>query len=76
VLYLIVIVIFQKSSHISLVLLFLSLIHISKEQSSEEILSFSTSIHHDLVLAFTNICYKPSLSYLELIIAGSPIHPL
>jgi hypothetical protein len=35
----------------------------------------ATSIHHNLVLASTNICYKPSLSCLELIIVGSPIHP-
>jgi hypothetical protein len=32
-------------------------------------LLLSTSIHHNLVLASTNICYKPSLSCLELIIA-------
>ena len=54
---------------------FLSLIHILKEQSSEDIHSLSTLIRHNLVLAFTNTCYKPSLSCLELIIVGSPIHP-
>jgi hypothetical protein len=65
----------SKSSPISLALLFLSLIHISKEQSSKEILSLSISIHHDLDLISTNTCYKPSWSYLKLIIVGSPITP-
>jgi hypothetical protein len=66
----------SKSSCISLVLLFLSLIHISKEQPSEE---FSSSLHlysSTWFLASTNTFNKPSLSCLELIFAGSPIHPL
>jgi hypothetical protein len=57
------------------VLLFLSLIHIFKEQSSEE---FSSSLYlysNQLGFDSTNIYYKPSLSYLELIFAGSHIHP-
>jgi hypothetical protein len=40
----------------SLVLLLLSLIHNSKEQSSEEFYS-SISTHNNLVLAFTNTHY-------------------
>jgi hypothetical protein len=56
--------------------LFLSLIHILKEQSSEE---FSSSLYlysSQLGFGSTNTYYKPSLSCLELIFAGSPIHPL
>jgi hypothetical protein len=64
-----------KSSHISLLLLFLSFIHILKEQSSEYIISLSSSIHRILVFVFTNTYYKLSLSCLGLIIAESPIHP-
>jgi hypothetical protein len=37
------------------------------------LLSFST--HTNLVLVLTITYYKPSLCCLELIIAGSPIHP-
>jgi hypothetical protein len=50
-----------------LVLLLLSLIHISNEQSSEEFFALSISTHTNLVLAFTNTHYKPSLCCLELI---------
>jgi hypothetical protein len=39
-------------------------------------LLLSTSTHNNLVLVFTNTHHKPSLSCLELIFAGSPIHPL
>jgi hypothetical protein len=70
----IVIVFFHKVLTYSLALLFLSLIHILKEQSSEE---FSSSLYlysHQLDFDSTNIYYKPSLSCLELIFAGSPIH--
>jgi hypothetical protein len=35
----------------------------------------SISTHNNLVLVFTNTHYKPSLCCLELIFAGSPIHP-
>ena len=70
----IVIVFFHRVLTYSLVLLFLSLIHILKEQSSEE---FSSSLYlysYQLGFDSTNIYYKPSLSCLELIIVGSPIH--
>jgi hypothetical protein len=40
------------------------------------VLFLSISIHHNLVLAFTNTRCKPSLSCLELIFAESPIHLL
>jgi hypothetical protein len=59
----------------SLVLLLLSLIHISKIQLSEEF----SSLHlysYQLGLAFTNTHYKPIMCCLELIFPGSPIHPL
>jgi hypothetical protein len=70
----IVIVFFHRVLTYSLVLLFLSLIHILKEQSSE---GFSSSLYlysHQLDFDSTNIYYKSSLSCLELIFAGSPIH--
>jgi hypothetical protein len=38
--------------------------------------SLSISTHTNLVLASTNTHYKPSLYHLELIFAGSSIHPL
>jgi hypothetical protein len=40
------------------------------------VLLSSISTHTNLVLAFTNIHYKPSLCCLELFFVGSPIHPL
>jgi hypothetical protein len=72
----IVIVFFHRVITFSLALLFLSLIHLLKEQSIEE---FSSSLYlysYQLGFDSTNIYYKPSLSCLELNIAGSPIHPL
>jgi hypothetical protein len=39
------------------------------------VLLSSISTHTNLVLAFNNTNYKPSLCCLELIFAGSPIHP-
>jgi hypothetical protein len=71
----IVIIFFHRVLTYSLVLLFPSLIHILKEQSSEE---FSCSLYlysSQLDFGSTNTYYKPSLSCLELIFAGSPIHP-
>jgi hypothetical protein len=70
-----VIVFFHRVLRYSLVLLFLCLIYILKKQSSEE---FSSLYLYSYQLGFnpTNIHYKPSLSCLELIFAGSPIHPL
>jgi hypothetical protein len=70
-----VIVFFHRVLTYSLVLLFLSLIHILKEQSSDE---FSSLYLYSYQLGFnpTNIHYKPNLSCLELIFVGSPIHPL
>jgi hypothetical protein len=71
----IVIVFFHRVLTYTLVLLFLSLIHILKEQSSEE---FSSSLYiYSSQLGFdsNNTYYKPSLSCLELFFAGSPIHP-
>jgi hypothetical protein len=70
----IVIVFFYRVLTYSLALLFLSLIHILKEQSSEE---FSSLYLYSYQLGFnpTNTYYKPSSSCLELIFAGSPIHP-
>jgi hypothetical protein len=69
----IVIVFFHRVLTYSLVILFLSLIHILKEQSSEE---FSSSLYiYQLGFDFTNTYFKPSLSCLEFIFTGSPIHP-
>jgi hypothetical protein len=70
-----VIVFFHKVLTYSLELLFLSLIHILKEQSSEE---FSSSLYlysSQLGFGSTNTYYKPILSCLELIFVGPPIHP-
>jgi hypothetical protein len=68
----IVITFFHRVLTYSVVLLFLSSIHILKEQSSEE-LSYLYSYH----LGFnpTNIYYKPSLCCLDLIFTGPSIHP-
>jgi hypothetical protein len=57
----------------SLALLFISLIHILKEQSREE---FSSLTRYSYQLDFnpSNTYYEPSLSCLELIIARSLIH--
>jgi hypothetical protein len=39
-------------------------------------LPLSTSTHNNLVFVFADINHKQSLSCLELIFVGSPIHPL
>jgi hypothetical protein len=56
----------------SLAVLFLSSIHIIKEQSSEE---FSPIYSYHLGFDLTNIYYKLSLCCLDFIFTGSPIHP-
>jgi hypothetical protein len=68
----IMIVFFHRVLTYLLALLFLSLIHILKEQSSEE---FSSLYSYHLGFNPTNIYYKPSLCCLELIFTRSPIHP-
>jgi hypothetical protein len=65
------IVFFHRVLIYSLALLFLSSIHILKEQSSEE---FSPLYSYHLGFDLTNIYYKPSLCCLYLIFTGSPIH--
>jgi hypothetical protein len=69
----IAIILFHRVLIYSLALLFLSSIHILKEQSSEE---FSSLYLYHLGFNPTNIYYKPSLCCLDLIFTGSPIHPL
>jgi hypothetical protein len=59
----------------SLAILFLSLIPILKEQSSEEFF-FILSSHTNLVLVLTNTYYKPSLCCLELILQDRLFTPL
>jgi hypothetical protein len=51
----IVIIFFHRVLTFSFMLLFLSLIHILKEQSSEEFSSLSTSIHLNLVLVLLRL---------------------
>jgi hypothetical protein len=51
-----------------------SIILILKEQAREESFLY-LSTHTNLVLLLTNTHYKPSLCCLELIFAGSLIHP-
>jgi hypothetical protein len=68
----IVIVFLHRVLTYSLALLFLSSIHILKEQPSEE---FSSLYSYHLGFNPTHIYYKPSLCCLDLIFTGSPIHP-
>jgi hypothetical protein len=72
----IVIVFLHRVFTYPLVFLFLSLIHILKERSSEELSSSLYLYSSQLGFGSTNTYYKPSLSCLELIFVGSPIHPL
>jgi hypothetical protein len=69
----IMIIFFHKVLTHSLALLFLSSIHILKEQSSEE---FSSLYSYHLGFNPTNIHYKPSSCRLDFIFIGSLIHPL
>jgi hypothetical protein len=69
----IVIVFFHRVLIYSLALLFLSSIHILKEQSSE---GFSSLYSYHLGFNPIIIYYKPSLCCLDLIFIGSLIHPL
>jgi hypothetical protein len=66
------VVFFHRVLIYSLALLFLSSIHIVKEQSNEE---FSPLYPYHLGFDLTNIYYKPSLCCLDFIFTGSPIHP-